>query len=250
MRYGLPRHHELRMLRANGESEVEPRLEIVNSVEHRHVRMHPRLSTYPYFVPILLGEFTAAAACCPIFLAKNQENGQFYAAALFGFSQDQLLVDGADEGKAAFQPLDLQRQGFYASGEHLAIDLNNPRFSDTAPVPLFTSSGEASEELRYIQHIIGRIVSGREATTRFIEEMLQLKAVEPIDISLSFDNGEKLALEGLYTISQDVLQDLDDAAVASLFRSGHMQAALTMRISLGQIAVLAHRRNARLAELA
>ncbi|MDE1914540.1 MAG: SapC family protein [Sphingomonadales bacterium] len=230
------------------EGKVTPRLEIVNSVEHRDVRMYPRLPQYPYFVPILLGEFTAAAACCPIFLAKDQENGQFYAAALFGFSQDQLLVDGADEGKAAFQPLDLQRQGFYASGEHLAIDLHHPRFSDTAPLPLFTSSGEVSEELRYIQHIIGRIMSGREETTRFIEDMLRLKAVEPIDISLAFDNGENLTLEGLYTISQDVLQDLDGAAVASLFRTGHLQAALSMRISLGQIPVLAHRRNARVAE--
>jgi hypothetical protein len=228
--------------------EVEPRLEIINSVTHRDLRMYPRLPVYPYFVPILLGEFTAAAACCPIFLAKDQENGQFYAAALFGFSQNELLVEGADEGKAAFQPLDLQRQGFFASGEHMAIDLNNPRFSPTAPLPLFTSTGEATEELRYMQHVIGRIVSGREATNAFIEAMMRIRAIEPIDISLSFDNGEKLSLDGLYTISQDALQDLDDATVTTLFRNGHLQAAMCLNMSLGQIPVLAQRRNARLAQ--
>lgn len=227
---------------------MEPRLEIINSVTHRHIRMQPRLPECPYFVPILLSEFMAAAACCPIFLAKDRETGQFYAAALFGFAQGDLLVEGAAEGKAAFQPLDLQRQGFYASGEHIAIDVNHPRFSETAPLPLFTPEGESTEALRAMQQIIGRIISGRDITAAFIERMLQLKAIEPIDISLSFDNGEKLRLDGLYTVSQDALNHLDDASVAELFRSGHLQAALCMHMSLGQIPVLAQRRNARLAE--
>ncbi len=227
---------------------MESRLEIVNSVAHRDVRMHPRVPAHPHVVPIMLSEFTAAAVCCPIFLAKDRDTGQFYAAALFGFAQDDLLVEGAGQGKAPFQPLDLQRQGFFAAGEHLAIDLDNLRFSDNAPIALFTPTGEASDELRSIQTIIGRIVSGREATARFIENMLNLKAIEPIDMTLSFDNGEKLSLEGLYTISQDALHALDAATVTALFCNGHLQAALCMRIALGQVAVLAQRRNARLAD--
>ncbi len=39
---------------------------------------------------------------------------------------------------------------------------------------------------------------------------------------------------------------LDDGAVLALFRSGYLQAALCMSLSLNQVPVLARRRNERL----
>ena len=77
---------------------------------------------------------------------------------------------------------------------------------------------------------------------------MELRLLEPIDISLRFDDGENLQLEGLYTVSLDSIGELDDSTALSLFRKGYLQLAYAMSGSLRQIPVLAHRRNQRLAE--
>lgn len=91
----------------------------------------------------------------------------------------------------------------------------------------------------------GNVHSGLEQTKAFIAALANLKLIEPIDISLRFDDGERLALQGLYTVSLDRLRDLDDAAAIGLFRAGHLQLAYIMTASLKQIGRLAHIRNRR-----
>ena len=51
-------------------------------------------------------------------------------------------------------------------------------------------------------------------TKVFIDTLMELKLVEPIDIDVGFDDGTKRQLEGLYTINQDRLEGLPDAAVS------------------------------------
>lgn len=76
--------------------------------------------------------------------------------------------------------------------------------------------------------------------------MLDLKLVEQVDLTLSFDNAERLDVRGLYTISLDRLRDIDDTAASKLFRQGYLQLAYIMAQSLNQFGVLAHLRNRRL----
>lgn len=221
-------------------------LELLDADAHRSLRMRADIVDHPPFVMITLNEFPAAAAACPIFLAKDNATGEFYVGAMFGFRADELLVEGADHGKAPFRPLDLQRQGFFISDENIAVDITHPRFGAGASVGLFGDDGQPSDAMRNVQHALGQLKAGVDATRGFIRELLDLELVEPIDISLRFDDGEKLRLDGLYTVSRDGLGELDDAQVLKLFRSGHLQAAHCMIFSLNQVAVLAQRRNARL----
>ena len=96
---------------------------------------------------------------------------------------------------------------------------------------------------RQIQRLLGQLVRGKRETDAFIARLLELKLVEPIDVSLQFDDGERLVLDGLYTASLDALHDLDDQEVLELFRKGHLQLIYALSGSLRQIAVLAERRN-------
>ena len=221
--------------------------EILNSETHRDLMIGTGVAAYPNFVNIFLSEFPAAASSCPIFFAKDANTGEFYAAALFGFRKGELLVDGAEQGKAAFRPLDLLRQGFFASEENIAIDPSHPRFGPGATIRLFDEDGQPTGALRNIQRVIGGVMTGRDETKAFIKEMLDLKVIEPIDIDLSFDDGEKLSLDGLYAVSRDALLDLDDATVVRLYRNFYIQAAWCAAFSLNQVAVLARRRNEQLA---
>jgi len=237
-----PHAHET----CKGRNEVVGHLELLSRETHGALRMHAQPSEHPPFVMITLNEFPAAAAVCPIFLAKDKETGGFYAGALFGFRPGEVLTEGADRGKGLFRPLELQRQGFFISDENIAVDVAHPRFGAGATIALFDAEGEPSDAMRNVQNALGQLKAGVESTQAFIADMLRLKLIEPIDINLRFDDGESLQLDGLYTVSRDGLSELDDTDVLALFRNGHLQAAYNVTFSLNQVAVLAQRRNERL----
>lgn len=221
------------------------RLEILNTERHAALRMHAIGGVHPPFVPVTISELPAAAAVCPLFFNRDSQTGEFYLGAMFGFETGELLVEDADKRDALFRPLFLQRQGFLVAEENIVVDLDDPRFAEGASIALF-EDGHPSEALRRVQWALGQLNSGVEATREFVRELLALKLVEPVDISLSFDDGRTLRLDGLYTVSRDALLDLEDGQVLDLFRKGYLQAAYTITLSLNQVAVLARRRNARL----
>jgi hypothetical protein len=221
----------------------------LNAQEHASVRVRAHPPEDRHFVEITGSEFAAAAVVCPIFFAKNPETGAFYAGALFGFKPGENLLGEPQHGPAPYVPLDRQRAGFYVSGEDIAIDLDNPRFapSDSEGEALFEEDGQAGPALRQIQRMLGQLVRGKQETDAFIAGLLDLKLIEPIDVTLQFDDGENLVLDGLYTVSLDALHDLDDGEVLKLFRRGHLQLIYLLSGSLKQIGVLAERRNRMLA---
>lgn len=229
------------------ERTLQDTLVALDSVAHRALRIHKLGGTHPHFVPVILAEVERAAACCPLFLSKDPETGRFALAALFGFEDGEVLVEGANEGNAAFIPFHVQRQGFFASGEAIAIDMAHPRLAAGGTVPLFDPSGEPSDALRTIQRAIGAMVQHVPPTDAFVEALVQLRLIETVDITLTFDDGQRLSLDGLYTVSADALAALDDDEIIRLFRKGWLQAAVVIQASLQNLAVLARRRNERLA---
>lgn len=221
--------------------------ELLSPQSHAHLRLLPRQGAEPHFVQIVPSEFVAAALAGPILFSKDPGTGEFYAGVALGLKPGEDVLR-SKEDRGGFEPLSLQRDGFFISGERIAIDPANPRFSATEGEPLFDSAQLPNTPLRRIQRILMQLREGVEQTAALVGDLMALRLIEPIDISLNFDDGERLALEGLYTVSRDALRDLADADVLRLFRTGHLQLAYTMANSLNQLSVLAHLRNRRLAE--
>ncbi|KQY28063.1 multidrug transporter [Caulobacter sp. Root1455] len=222
-------------------------LELLNAERHLGLHQAEVPVDGAHFVQIVASEFATAAATCPIFLTKSPETGQFYAGAMFGFEPGENLLRRGASGRGAFLPLDLERQGYFLAPGGVAIDPGHPRFSTGRGAALFEKDGLPSQALRRIQHVLGQLNVGVPATDAFIQSLVALGLVEPIDIDLSFDDGRSLSLAGLYTVSLDALGELNDAAVVDLFRRGHLQLAYAMAGSLKQVSVLANLRNERLA---
>lgn len=221
-------------------------LERLNPQDHGHLRLRRRTAPEPHFVQIVPAEFAGAAACFPVLLSKDPASGAFYPGVMLGLKPGEApLRDVAERG--GFEPLNLQRDGFFIAEEKILIDRANPRFSETEGEPLFDDALQPSMGLRRIQRVLGHLHEGAAQSAAFIRSLVELKAVEPIDITMSFDSGERMTLNGLYTVSKDALRDLGDADVLRLFRSGHLQLAYTMAGSRHQLAVLAQIRNRRLA---
>jgi len=221
-----------------------PALELLSPQSHGHLRMRPADESTPHFVQVLTAEFSAAATCCPILFTKDPASGGFYAGALFGFKPGENLLGSAAE-RGGFVPLTLQREGFFLSDRHIAIDRGHVRFSMTDGDLLFDDSQQPGTALRAIQRTLGEIHGALEQTSAFIAALTELKLIESIDISLHFENGERLSLQGLYTVSLDRLRELDDAAAVRLFRQGYLQHAYTMAASLKHIQRLARLRDSK-----
>lgn len=221
-------------------------LERLNPQDHAHLRLRPRIGPEPHFIQIVPAEFAAAAVCFPVLFSKDPASGTFYPGVMLGLKPGEPPLRDATE-RGGFEPLNLQRDGFYISEAQILIDRANPRFSESEGEPMFDEGGQPTTCLRRIQRVLGHLHEGTAQSTAFVRSLVELKVVEPIDITLSFDNGERLALQGLYTASRDGLRELGDADVLRLFRSGHLQLAYAMAGSLNQIRLLAQLRSRRFA---
>ncbi|MDE1146157.1 MAG: SapC family protein [Azospirillaceae bacterium] len=226
-----------------------PNIVIVNDHAHRALLVKARPDPAfdaRHFVAVIVGEFPLLAVQCPILLSKDADTGAFLCGAVLGFEAGENLFLTAD-GWRGHRPLSLQRGPFYTVGDDLAIDLDDARVGPGAGEALFSPQGEATPYLRSIVALMQDLRPGLERTKRFIETLLALKLVEPIDVSLSFDDGTRRELTDLYTIDRQVLQDLPDAVVVDLFRRGYLQLIHLMIASLRNIPLMAERKNRQLA---
>jgi len=217
----------------------------LNTQEHRALCVHAgaaaRYGDNQRFVPVIVGEFPHLAVHYPILLTKDSETGAFFAGAMLGFDEGENLFLDA-RGMETYRPLNLQRGPFFTAGGDIAIDLDNPRVGEGGRA-LFTESGEPSAYLQSIMALFRDLNRGLEQTKVFVEKLAALKLVEPVDINVAFDDGDRRTLTGLYTVNQEALRRLDDAVALDLFRGGALQLIYLMLASLKQVPVLAQKKN-------
>jgi hypothetical protein len=224
---------------------------ILNAEKHRSLRVDATASAEhgddQRFVQVVVTEFPHLAAHYPILMSKDSETGAFFCGAILGFDAGENLFLKEGGGHDGYRPLNLQRAPFFTAGDEVAIDLDSPRVRDEGQ-PLFEEDGQPTPYLQSVLSTLGELRRGLEMTKIFIETLVQQKLVEPIDIDLSFDDGEKRNLRGLYTIDQTALRALPDDKVVELFRRGYLQVIYLMIASLKQVPVLARRKNDRLVQ--
>lgn len=214
---------------------------------HRSLRVHAvasaRYGDNQRFVQVIVSEFVHLAVHYPILLSKDAATGAFYCGAMLGFEERENLFLKGTEGHEGYRPLNLQRMPFYAYGSELAIDLDHPRVTAAEGQLLFDEQGRPTRYLQSIVTTFRELKPGIEMTKRFIETLMQLRLVEPVDFDMEFDDGSARSVTGLYTINQETLRDLPDATVVELFRRGYFKLIYFMIASLKQVPVLAQRKN-------
>jgi SapC len=222
----------------------------LNTEAHRSLRVHSRAAAEygdsQRFVQVIVTEFPHLVLHYPILFSKDADTGAFYCGAMLGFDAGENLFLSEGKGQESYRPLNLQRMPFYTAGSDLAIDLDHPRVNTSKGQPLFDDKGVPTAYLESIMATFRDLRPGMEMTRQFIATLMQLKLVEPIDISLRFDDGSTRDLIDLYTVNQDALRELPDATVVELFRRGYLKLIYLVIASVKQIAVLGQKKNQRL----
>jgi hypothetical protein len=220
---------------------------LLDNAVHRKLRVHTqvaaRFGDNQRFVAVVVNEFPMLALHYPILYSKDADTGQFYCGAMQGFDPGENLFLDDQQMSAVYRPLNLQRGPFATAGSDLAVDLEHPRVTPAGDQELFTPEGEPGKYLQSIVAVMRELRPGLERTRLFTEKLLELKLLEPIAITVRFDDGRKHELSGLYTISQDALAGLSDSAALELFRRGYLQLIYVMRNSLNHLASLVLRKN-------
>ncbi|MGH8297320.1 MAG: SapC family protein [Steroidobacteraceae bacterium] len=222
----------------------------LNKETHKSLKVDARASAAygdnQHFTHVIASEFPLLLVHYPILLSKDRNTGEFYCGVMLGFDEGENLFLEEWRDLQFYRPLGLQRVPFYAHGPEVAIDLDHPRVGVEGGVALFTEHGEPS---RYLQRIIWAFQDlhpGMEVTRHFIARLLELKLIEPIEMEAEFDDGRIINCNGLYSVNQDTLSKLPDAAVVELFRRGYLRLIHYMIASLKQFPVLARKKNGRI----
>lgn len=224
----------------------------LNKETHKSLKVDARASAAygdnQRFAHVIVNEFPQLVVHYPILFSKDGRTGELYCGAMLGFDEGENLFLEEWRDLKFYRPLSLQRVPFYAHGPELAIDLDHPRVGVEGGKELFTAHGEPS---RYLQSIIWAFQDmkpGIEVTRHFIARLLELKLIEPVEVEAEFDDGRIINCEGLYTVNQETLSRLPDAAVVELFRRGYLRLCHYMIASLKQFPELARKKNGRLLE--
>lgn len=219
-------------------------LEFLEPQRHAKLAIRCDNAASRHFVQIVADEFAAAMLDYPILFTKHPETGMFYAGAIMGLVAGENLV--ADDGViSGYRPADLVRQGFFVRESQIAINPDDQVFAPSGE-PLFDSSLEPAPALRRVQQALQLLDKGLPETEAIIARFVAHRLIEPIDITLDFDDGTRLRLEGLYSISLDALHALPESDVLNLFRRGDLQLAYAQSMSLQHVRRLARIRNERL----
>lgn len=208
-------------------------------------------------IPVVMAELNQIAVQQPIVFAKNSETGEFTLNALLGFEQHENLFYQHSQWQGVYLPLQLQRQPFFVGDTHakqtqypVCINLNSPAVinnqaqSQNDLEPIYTQNAEESGYFKKIKQCLGHLLQGEIDNKKLIDTLLQHELLQPLSIEVTFQNSQKTKLNGLYTINQERLAQLDSDQITLLHQRALLPAIYTVITSLGQIYPLIERKNA------
>ena len=206
-------------------------------------------------VPVVVSEFLKLVVQYPIAFAKDKDTGRFTCIALFGFhDSENLFVDDGRWG-AIYVPLQVARQPFFLGkaeeGEHfvVCIDVEHAGIGPDGE-RIFDADGQETAYLEEAKGRLAELLDGEAPTRQFIDTLVRLELLTPMQLEITFENGDSTRVEGLYTIDEARLQRLGGEAIASLHAQGLLGPAYTMLASLGHVYAMIDRRNKRAARAA
>ncbi|MDR3580136.1 MAG: SapC family protein [Oryzomonas sp.] len=171
-------------------------------------------------------EFFDAGRHFPIIFIPTPTNS-FVPVALLGLEPNEnLFVDAEGSWTAQYVPAYIRRYPFITAdvdNDRLAIcfDETFPGFKQEGGTPLFID-GEASPKLQEIQTFLQDYAVQMKQTEQFGTMLAQSGLLRQMDAQANLSDGRSFPLNGLLVVDEQKLQQLPDADVVGLFRSGLM----------------------------
>lgn len=185
-------------------------------------------------------EYAQLAASMPIVFIQDPKNAErYHTVAMLGMEQNQNLFLQGDSWKGPHVPMNIVRYPFDVrpDGDKLGvyIDENSDAVGTEEGQPLFNEDGSPSEYLDNRQKFLGDLANSEMLTQRFIKHVAELNLLDPIQIRLTYKDGQQRNVTGMFTINEKRLIELSEDKVLELHKQGFLGALYAIMLSLGQL---------------
>ena len=225
---------------------------------HQQLRLLPltdtRFAAQSAAAPLVFSEFAEACLEYPIVFVRSDAG--WTAVAVTGLADgENLFVDAQGQWAGRYLPASVRRYPFVLTQRDdsqwgVCIDKACPQVTDAAESSeqspagerLFDDVGEPSPMMRSIMTMLFDFQGQAQTTSDWIERLHEAGLLVEANLEIRVPDGRKAGLHGAWMVSEAALKDLQDAAVAGLFRSGDLALVYTHLISLRNLGALLLRR--------
>ncbi|MEG3765657.1 SapC family protein [Alteromonas sp. 14N.309.X.WAT.G.H12] len=184
-------------------------------------------------------EYAQLASSMPIVFIQDPKSERYHTVAMLGMEQGQNLFLLTDKWKGPHVPMNILRYPFdiRPEGEKLGvyIDENSDLVGKDEGQPLFKEDGEPAEFLENRQKFLGDLANSEMMTQRFIQQVIDLKLLDPIQIRLTYKDGQQRNVTGMMSINEKRLIELPEEKVVELHKQGFLGALYAIMMSMGQL---------------
>ena len=236
-----------------------PNHQLLDNITHKDVHVitehSTQLSDKSSYSHVFISEFRDVQTHYPIFFQKNAQTGQFEAIALFGLAGEENLFLTDAGWQANYLPLSIQRRpfliGFQENTEDgvvneepvIHIDMDSPRISYNQGEAVFLPQGGQSPYLQQMAATLMAIHQGHQQTQSFIEALQQRDLLESVEIKVTLDDNSGHAMDFLYTINEEKVEQLPDEVIVDLQRLGYLKAIHMILASMPNMSHLIELKN-------
>ncbi|TRX55674.1 SapC family protein [Thalassomonas sp. M1454] len=181
-----------------------------------------------HLAPVVVHEFSRAAAEFPVVFVKNAETGVYQAVALFGVKPGENLYTATEKWEGTYAPASVTQFPLALVPE----SAENDKFmvviaTETAVVneeegnALFDENGEETEYLAKRKEALGTYYEHAHITRAFTKELADkdLLVQQNLDINVG---EEKIGINGIYLVDEKKLNELSDEDYLALRKRGFL----------------------------
>jgi len=200
----------------------------LNDASHKNLAIGDKVD-YSLFetmhmLPLQVQEFMSAATSFPIVFTKNAQTGEFLSIAITALKPNTNML---------LYPFGMS----YVDNDKviLGIDINNSSVAEHEAHRLFDESGKQTTYLSKKLELASLQASYHEMTKYFIKVLLNHGLLQPRTLTVTSLDGTKTNIDGIYTIDEGKLQELDDTILLDFAKRGLYSAIYAHLCSLSLI---------------
>ncbi len=234
---------------------------MLDPVEHKNVTVitsrGEKFGEKTNIVPVIADELRSLVTEYSVCFLKDPNTGRFGLYALTGLEPGTNLYLKNDQWQASYLPLHVRRQPFLmgiTGNENekptrdntvVTIQLEHKRVTEEGGERLFDEQGNATEYLKSITAILGRLLQGLPKTDAFVDALIEHSLIEQLQLKVTMSDGNQKNLQGFYGINEEKLAALRGQTLEDFFSKGYIQACHMLITSIGHIQKLVHWENNR-----
>jgi len=230
---------------------------VLDRTKHRNLRLKGSPNGFTFAastiaIPLAIIEFPQALQDYPIVFAVG-ETGPGAPVVLVGIREkENLFVDANGKWLGSYIPAFVRRYPFVLNIDPdtkdplVLVDEACDGLSQTEGDRLFNDDGSETELTKSMLSFLGDFKMQGEFSNQFMERLKKYNLLEAQAVVVNRGDEPKITLDGFHIVSEKRLNELDDAAILDLARSGDLARIHTHLLSLNNIQRVVQRLNEKL----